>query len=73
MRQVRLVRARVERLPDGAEIKSALRAEVDDALDLPEPPASHAALIAAVLELLRDSKLTTDEALKVKAAFLDGG
>jgi hypothetical protein len=36
----------------------------------PEPPAEHGALIAKALELLRDPRLSTEQALEVQAAFL---
>jgi hypothetical protein len=67
----RALRARIEALPDGDEIMGTVRAEVEPAAHPPEPPPRHGELIAEVLELLDDPRLSSDQALELRRAFLD--
>lgn len=70
LEEAREYRARVDELPDGAEIDGAIRAEVKHLPHPPEPPARHGRLIADILELLRNEQLSPEQAAGLETAFL---
>ncbi|HUF02045.1 MAG TPA: hypothetical protein VMN35_06440 [Gaiellaceae bacterium] len=64
------LRAQVNALPDRDEIDSTVRARVRFIADPPEPPPRHSALIAEILGLLEDSRLTPRQAIELERAYL---
>jgi len=69
LEQARSYRARVDALPDGAEISGAVKAEVKYLPHPPEPPARHGELIAQILELLKSDRLSPPQAAALERVF----
>jgi hypothetical protein len=69
LERTRTLRARVDSLPDGPEIDAAIRAEVKFLPHPPEPPPRHGELIAEVLALVRDDRLSPEQAARLETAF----
>jgi hypothetical protein len=69
----RAYRARVDELPERAEVDAAVRATVKSMSDRPEPPAKQAQLIAEIVELLENARLTPWQAHELERAFFTSG
>ena len=69
LEQARSYRARVDGLPDGAEITGAVKAEVKYLPHPPEPPPRHGELIAKILELLQNDRLSPSQAADLERIF----
>ncbi len=67
--QVRAFRAVVDALPDRAEIDGTLRAEVKYIEHPPEPPPRHGELIAQILGLLQNNRLSPPQAAELEREY----
>jgi len=68
--RARRLRTRVAELDDGAEIDAAVRAHVQHIADPPEPPPRHGALIAELIGLLEDERLSSEQRRGLERALL---
>jgi hypothetical protein len=69
LEQARSYRARVDALPDGAEISGTVKAEVKYLPHPPEPPPRHGELIAEILGLLQDDRLSQRQVADLERVF----
>ncbi|HSI97923.1 MAG TPA: hypothetical protein VK926_06130 [Gaiellaceae bacterium] len=71
LERARRLRAQVDELDHHAEIDAAVRARVQPIVDPPEPPPRHGVLIAEILELLEDARLSPYQAKDLERAFFE--
>ena len=71
LERARQLRAQVSELDDQAEIEAAVRARVRPIPDPPEPPPRHGALIAEILELLEDARLSPYQTRDLERVLLE--